>query len=139
MGEKFCVRFFHILEKITKFKHRYDDKKYCQIYFKCFDNFSGGKNKRSVFTMYNIAMAYLITILVFGELCHFRMTIHYKPPLVAILESPNKHNLMTSFGIRLIAKHTINLIVIREGDDGGTHSQDHAGMDLTVSISRTII
>ena len=42
----------------------------------------------SAFTMYNIATAYLITILVFGELCFLEwrtMTIHYKPPLVATL------------------------------------------------------
>ena len=66
----------------------------------------------SAFTKYNIAAAYLITYhigfwraLLISE--WRTMSNHYKPPLVAtleILESPNWHNVMTSFGIRLIVK-----------------------------------
>ena len=63
-------------------------KSIAKYIFKCLDNFSDGKNKMSAFTMYNIATAYLITILVFGELCSFQNDyIHYKPPLVATLEN----------------------------------------------------
>ena len=52
--------FSHSRKKITKFKYRYDDKKYCQIYINVLTIFRW-KNKMSAFTMYNIATAYLIT------------------------------------------------------------------------------
>ena len=52
--------FSHSRKKITKFKHRYGNKKYCQIYLSVLTIFRW-KNKMSAFTMYNIATAYLIT------------------------------------------------------------------------------
>ena len=56
----------------------------------------------SAFTIFNIATAYLITIIGFWQALlisewQTMTSLHSK-----ILESPNKHNAMTSFGIRRI-------------------------------------
>ena len=45
--------FSHSRKKITKFKYRYGDKKYCQIYLSVLTIFRW-KNKMSAFTMYNL-------------------------------------------------------------------------------------
>ena len=50
--------------------------------FKCLDNFLGGKNKMSAFTMYNIAMAYIFLV----SFIHFRRRT-MTSPLVATLEN----------------------------------------------------
>ena len=59
--------------------------------------------------MYNIVAAYLITILVFDKLYSFQngdqglfTTSLHRSQHSKILESPNKHNVMTSFGIKLL-------------------------------------
>ena len=68
-GEKFCVRFFMVQKVENNLTHSYGDRKYCL--FKCFDNFQAEKIM-TAFIMYNIAAAYLITILVFGKLYSFQ-------------------------------------------------------------------
>ena len=50
-----------------------------------------------------------------------------------------KPNLMPAeYTTPIVCYHT-DLIVVRKGDDGGTHSKDHTGMDFTVSVGGAII
>ena len=100
MGEKFCIRSSHSKKKITNLTQVWRQKVLPNM-FKCFDNFSGRKNKMSAFTT-------LLPYWFLASFAHFRMVnndfttrLHWWQHS-KILESPNKHNVMTSFGMRLI-------------------------------------
>ena len=95
MEEKFCIT---VQKKIIKFNTQLC---YCQIYLSVLTTFQAEKIKC---LLLSCIIKPRLTLLYWflASFTHFKMVIHYKPPLVATLENirlPNKLNVMTSFGM----------------------------------------